>query len=141
MTVRHKALRLAWAHQQGYWTVDDWKHIAWTDESRLQLNRADGRVRVWRQPDEPMEPICQKGTVQAGGGSVMVWGMCSWGDMEPLLCLDATLTGDRYASILSDHLHTFMSIVPSDGLGEFQQDNATPPHVQNFYRVAPGALF
>ncbi|GBO21232.1 hypothetical protein AVEN_269371-1 [Araneus ventricosus] len=33
---------------------------------------------------------------------------------------------DRYVSILSDHLHLFMSIVHSDGLGQFQQDNTTP---------------
>ncbi|GBM55852.1 hypothetical protein AVEN_99384-1 [Araneus ventricosus] len=33
---------------------------------------------------------------------------------------------DRYLSILSDHLHSFMSIVHSDISGQFQQDNATP---------------
>ena len=123
MTARHKALRLAWDR---HWTVEDWKHVAWSDESRFQLLRADGRVRVWRQPHESMDPTCQQGTVQAGGGSVMVWGVCSWRDMGPLIRLDTTLTGDRYVSILSDHLHPFMSIVHSDGLGQFQQDNATP---------------
>ncbi|GFW50322.1 transposable element Tcb2 transposase [Trichonephila clavipes] len=56
----------------------------------------------------------------------MVWGVCSWHDMVPLIRLDMTLTGDRYISILSDQLHPFMSIVHSDGLGEFQQENATP---------------
>ncbi|GBN19849.1 hypothetical protein AVEN_114558-1 [Araneus ventricosus] len=50
------------------------------------------------------------------GASVMVWDVCSWRDMEPLIHLETTLTGDRY----------FMSIVHSDGLGKFQQDNATP---------------
>ncbi|GBM46233.1 hypothetical protein AVEN_224802-1 [Araneus ventricosus] len=46
--------------------------------------------------------------------------------MGPLIRLETTLTGDRYLSILSDHLHSFMSIVHSDGLGQFQHDNATP---------------
>ncbi|PRD23477.1 UNVERIFIED_CONTAM: hypothetical protein NCL1_46232 [Trichonephila clavipes] len=55
----------------------------------------------------------------------MVWGVCSWRDMGPLIRLDTTLTGDRYLNILSDHLHPFMFIVYSDGLGEFQQDHAT----------------
>ncbi|GFQ81078.1 transposable element Tcb2 transposase [Trichonephila clavata] len=64
--------------------------------------------------------------VQAGGASVNVWGVSSSSDMGPLICLDMILTGDRNVSILSDHLHSFMSIVHSDGLGEFQQDNATP---------------
>ncbi|GFW42448.1 transposable element tcb2 transposase [Trichonephila clavipes] len=45
--------------------------------------------------------------------------------MEPLIRLDMTLIYDRYISILSDHLYPFMSIVHSDELGEFQQDNAT----------------
>ncbi|GBM41298.1 hypothetical protein AVEN_202890-1 [Araneus ventricosus] len=56
----------------------------------------------------------------------MVWDVCSWRDMEPLIRLETTLTGGRYLSILSDHLHSFMSIAHSDGLGQFQQDNATP---------------
>ncbi|GFS90244.1 transposable element Tcb2 transposase [Trichonephila clavipes] len=47
------------------------KHIAWSDESGFQLNRADGHVRVWRQPNESMDPTWQQGTVQAGGGFVM----------------------------------------------------------------------
>ena len=46
LTAQHKVLRRAWARQHRYWTVDDWKHVAWSDESRFQLYRADGRVRV-----------------------------------------------------------------------------------------------
>ncbi|GBN62814.1 hypothetical protein AVEN_66310-1 [Araneus ventricosus] len=77
MTARHKALRLAWACQHRHWTVDDWKHVAWSDESRFQLYLPDGRGRVWIQPHESMDPACQQETVPAGGGSVMVWGVCS----------------------------------------------------------------
>ncbi|GBM64994.1 hypothetical protein AVEN_14085-1 [Araneus ventricosus] len=72
------------------------------------------------------DPVCQQETVQSGGASVMVWDVCSWRDMGPLIRLETTLTCDRYLSILPDHLHSFMSIVHSDGLGQFQQDNATP---------------
>ncbi|GBN33873.1 hypothetical protein AVEN_211818-1 [Araneus ventricosus] len=73
--------------------------------------------------------VRQQVTVRSGGASVMVWDMYSWRDMVPLIRLETTKTGDRYLSILSDHLHLFMSIVQSDGLGRFQQDNATTPHV------------
>ncbi|GBM50521.1 hypothetical protein AVEN_160743-1 [Araneus ventricosus] len=66
------------------------------------------------------------GTLQSVGASVMVWDVCSWRDMGPLIRLETTLKGDRYLSILSDRLHSFMSIVHSDGLGQFQQDNGTP---------------
>ncbi|GFX34394.1 HTH_Tnp_Tc3_1 domain-containing protein [Trichonephila clavipes] len=37
-----------------------------------------------------------------------------------------TLTSDRYVSVLSGLLHPFMSIVHSDELGGFQQNNVTP---------------
>ncbi|GFW47418.1 uncharacterized protein TNCV_4537081 [Trichonephila clavipes] len=61
------------------------------------------------------------GTLQAEGGSVMVWSVRSWRDMELLIRLDTTLTGDRYVSILSDHLHPLMSIVHSDNLESFSR--------------------
>ncbi|GBN58698.1 hypothetical protein AVEN_44631-1 [Araneus ventricosus] len=46
--------------------------------------------------------------------------------MGLLIRLETTLTDERYLSILSDHLHSFMYTVHSDGLGRFQKDNATP---------------
>ncbi|GFY03729.1 DDE_3 domain-containing protein [Trichonephila clavipes] len=55
----------------------------------------------------------------------MVWSVCSWRDMRPLIRLDTILTDDRYVSLLYDHLHLFMPIVHSEGLGELQQDNVT----------------
>ncbi|GBM27645.1 hypothetical protein AVEN_49951-1 [Araneus ventricosus] len=49
LTALHKALLLSWARQHYHWTVDDWKHVTWSDESRFQLYRTDTRVRIWRQ--------------------------------------------------------------------------------------------
>ncbi|GFV61096.1 uncharacterized protein TNCV_1972711 [Trichonephila clavipes] len=56
LTARHKALRLARDRQHRHWTVDDWKHVSWYEKSLFQLNRADGRVQVWRHPHESMDP-------------------------------------------------------------------------------------
>ncbi|GBM59825.1 hypothetical protein AVEN_10005-1, partial [Araneus ventricosus] len=58
------------------------------------------------------------------------WSLCNGMGRMPLACYGTSDTSrddsDRYLSILSDHLHSFMSTVHSDGLGQFQQDNATP---------------
>ncbi len=54
------------------WTIEDWKNIAWSDESRFLLRHSDGRVRIWRKEHERMDPSCLVSTVQAGGGGVMV---------------------------------------------------------------------
>ncbi|GBL84120.1 hypothetical protein AVEN_118539-1 [Araneus ventricosus] len=72
--------------------------------------------RVYREYQGPVQP----------GAFLMVWYVCKWRDMGPLIHLETTLTGDRYLSILPDYIHAFMSIVHSDGLGQFYQDNATP---------------
>ncbi|GBN23245.1 hypothetical protein AVEN_1016-1 [Araneus ventricosus] len=72
---------------------------------------------------EMLTMMCHQGTVQSGRASVTVWDVCSWRDMGPLIRLETILTGDMYLSFLSDHLYSFMSIVHSDGLGQFQQDN------------------
>ncbi|GBN97022.1 hypothetical protein AVEN_129150-1 [Araneus ventricosus] len=45
LTALHKALLLFWVRQHYHWTVDDWKHVTWSDESRFQLYRTDARVR------------------------------------------------------------------------------------------------
>ncbi|GBO34914.1 hypothetical protein AVEN_46787-1, partial [Araneus ventricosus] len=88
-----------------------------TDSLEVAKNLADGVTRIFSGSEE--NPgfgsgwVEAEGTVQSGGASVMVWDVCSWRDMEPLIRLETTLTGDRYLSILSDHLDSFMSI-PTD---------------------------
>lgn len=108
--------------QQLHWTVDEWKHVAW---SYCQLYHADGRVRLLSQPDESIGLACQQKNVQTDGASVMVWVGCSWTDMGPLIRLETNLTEYRYVAILSDHLRPFMPNVPSDGLRQFEQNNAS----------------
>ncbi len=104
---RKQRLRFAQAHQN--WTIEDWKNIAWSDESRFLLQPSDGRFRIWHKAHESMNPSCLVSTVQAGGG-VMV----SWHTLGPF----------AYLSIVADHVHPFMTTVyPSSG-GYFQQDNA-----------------
>ncbi|GFW11383.1 uncharacterized protein TNCV_3809031 [Trichonephila clavipes] len=134
LTARHKALRFAWTHQHRHLTVDDRKHVALSDESRFQLNRAVRRVRVWRQPHESMDLTCQQGTVQAGGGSVMVWGMRTGCDMGPPIRLELTLIGDLYLSI------PFMPIVHSDGVRNFSRTMLHSTHPEMLQRSSRSTL-
>ncbi|GFY13578.1 transposable element Tcb2 transposase [Trichonephila clavipes] len=46
---------------------EDWKRVAWSDESRFRLLNADGRLRIWCQAHEARDPACQVGTVQGHG--------------------------------------------------------------------------
>ncbi len=69
---RKRRLQFTQAHQN--WTIEDWKNVAWSDESRFLLRHSDDRVRIWHKEHESMDLSCLVSTVQAGCGGEMVWG-------------------------------------------------------------------
>ncbi|GFV65793.1 HTH_Tnp_Tc3_2 domain-containing protein [Trichonephila clavipes] len=71
LNTHHRAARLAWVREHRDWSIEDWKRVAWSGESRFRLLNADGRLRIWRQVHEALNPACQVGTVQEHGGSIM----------------------------------------------------------------------
>ncbi len=82
---RKSRLQFTQAHQN--WIIEDWKKVAWSDESQFLLQHSDGRVRIWCKQHESMpawtidtrqDGSCLVSMVQAGDGGVMVWGICSW---------------------------------------------------------------
>ncbi len=73
---RTRRIQFAQAHQN--WTIEDWKNVAWSDESQFLLRHSDGRVRILHKKHESMDPSCLVSTVQAGGGGAMVWGIFFW---------------------------------------------------------------
>ncbi len=106
---RKQRLKCAQIHQN--WTIEDWKNIAWSDESRFLLQHSDGRVRICCKEHESMDPSCLVTMVQAGGGSLMVWGIFSWHTLGPLVPIKHCLNTTVYLSIVADHVHPFMTTV------------------------------
>ncbi len=104
-----RRLQFTQAHQ--HWTIEDWKNVAWSDESRFLWRHSDGRVRIWRKDHESMDPSCLVSTIQAAGGGVMVWGIFSWHTLGPLVPIEHRLYATAYLSIVADHVHPFMTTV------------------------------
>lgn len=124
LSAKNRKLRLQFAQAHRNWTREDWKNVAWSDESRFLLRHSDGRVRIWRQQHESMHPSCLVSTVQAGGGGVMVWGIFSWHSLGPLVPIEHRCNATAYLSIVADHVHPFMTTMYPTSDGYFQQDNA-----------------
>ncbi len=118
---RKQGLQFAQNHQN--WTIEDWKNVAWSDESRF-MRHSDGRVRIWHKEHESMDPSCLVSMVQTGGGGVMVWGIFSWHTLGPLVPIEHRLNTTDYLSIVADHVLTFMTTVYPSSDEYFQQDNA-----------------
>ncbi|GFX67639.1 transposase domain containing protein [Trichonephila clavipes] len=81
LTKRHHQLRLRWAREHRDWSIDQWERVAWSDESLIFINHANGRVRIHRLLGEQLLPQCTVGDTQAGGGDIMLWGTFSWGPL------------------------------------------------------------
>ncbi len=105
-----RRLQFTQTHQK--LTIEDWKNVAWSDESRFLLQHSDDRVRIWRKEHESMYPSCLVSTVQAGGGGgVMGWGIFSWHTLGPLGPIQHCLNTTAYLSIVAGHVHPFMTTV------------------------------
>ncbi len=42
---RTRRIQFTQTHQN--WTIEDWRNVAWSDESRFLLRHSDGRVIIW----------------------------------------------------------------------------------------------
>ena len=105
-----------------HWRVQ-WKRTIWSDESRFLLYPVDGRRLVWRLPGERWNDQFVIKALQAGGGSVYVWGAIWTGDRSQLICLQGDVNAIKYC----DLLHGFFATALLPAHFKFQQDNA-PAH-------------
>ncbi|GBN57043.1 hypothetical protein AVEN_7045-1 [Araneus ventricosus] len=88
------------------WTIDEWKRVAWSDESRFLIHHVDGRVRVRRLPVEQLLPSCTAGHTQACGGGIMLWGtFFSCAILGPVVGVEQTMKAANYLNIIADQLH------------------------------------
>lgn len=129
LTVRHRQQRLQWCLQHRHWLQRDWQRVLFTDESRYCIDRADGRVRVWRRRGERLADVCIRENDRWGGAHVMVWAGISHRHRTQLVFLEipgrgAGLTAQGYIDqVLRPVVLPFMQ--GREGF-QLQQDNARP---------------
>ncbi len=103
LSAKNRKRRLQFAQAYQNCTIEDWKNVAWSDESRFLLRHSDGRVRIRHKEHESMDTYCLVSTVQAGGGA-LVWGIFSWHTLGPLIPIEHCLNATVYLSIVTDHV-------------------------------------
>jgi transposase len=71
----HRLECLKFARYHENWTVEDWKRILWSDETKINRIGSDGQVYTWKKKEEPLSDRTTTPTVKHGGGNnLMVWG-------------------------------------------------------------------
>ncbi|XP_048251450.1 uncharacterized protein LOC125379242 [Haliotis rufescens] len=101
----------------------NWRGVLFGDESRCQLFKSDGRVRIYRRRGEWTACCCVQEVEPYGGGSVMVRGGICGDQKTDLVIIDGNLTARRYMDEVL--LPVKLPFLQRHPWTLFQQDNAT----------------
>lgn len=125
----HRQRRLKFARDHENWTVEDWKRVLWSDETKINRIGSDGRVVVWKRRGEPPSDRTTTPTVKHGGGNnLMVWGCMGWNGVGKLVEVEGIMDARQYCDILDEGVvESFEKLDMEEGERYFQQDN-DPKH-------------
>lgn len=132
ISAKNRKARLEFAHRHLNWTVQQWKSVLWSDESKFSLFGSDGMAYVRRPKCSRYLQKYQLPTVKHGGGSVMVWGAFSAKGVSPLHRIEGIMDRHKYIGILQNVMHPFARVSIGRGF-IFQQDN-DPKHASRDVR-------
>ena len=115
-------LHFAECHKE--WTLEDWKKILWSDETKINRIGSDERKYVWKDAGEGLSERTVEGTLKFGGGNVMLWGCMGWDGVEYSTRIEGRMDAELYVSILDNELMQSLEYYRIDPRNIiFQQDN------------------
>lgn len=107
--------------------MTEWKRVIWSDETKINFFKSDGKSWVWRYANEEYEDEVTIKTVKNGGGSMMLWGcMCASG-VGSLAEIKGKMDALKYLVLLQENLLPSAQKLGLVGNFIFQQDN-DPKH-------------
>jgi transposase len=131
---KHRRQRMDFAILHKDWTVEDWKRVIWSDETKINRLGSDGQEWVWKQPAEVVADRHIQSTMKFGGGSLMVWGCMTAQGVGYMCRIDGRMNAELYTDILEDELRQTIDYCEMGGSKfYFQQDN-DPKHTSNAAR-------
>jgi transposase len=128
LSVENVKARFSFAERHKDWTIDDWKRVIWSDESRINRFCSDGRSWYWARDGVSQQEGHVKQKMKYGGGSIMIWGCMTWYGTGYMCKIEGRMDQHLYKSILEDELMKtieYYQLDPSRCI--FQQDN-DPKH-------------
>ena len=82
-----KAARLKFAKEHISWGLKEWRRVLFTDEMSMQTGPNQGKIYVWRYPEEEYLEDCCDATVIPGFEKVKVWDGMRYGELSELVIM------------------------------------------------------
>ncbi|KAI5726267.1 hypothetical protein M8J77_026155 [Diaphorina citri] len=95
-----------------HWSEEDWMKVVWSDESKINRYRTDGRSWSWKRQGESLQPRDYIQTIKHNGGNIKVWGCFSANGVGPIFKIDGIMDKNMYLSILKDKLAETIDFMP-----------------------------
>lgn len=124
LTKLQKKKRLIFALARRNWTIDQWRSIIWSDESKFEVTVGDERKKVIRNKGEAFHTDCLKRKVKFPA-SLMIWGCMSAQGVGRLQFIDGTVNATGYQEILKTSLLPSIPSLKHENKYVFQQDGAS----------------
>jgi transposase len=130
ISIKNMKKRVAWAKYHLDWTIEDWMHVVWSDESPFEI-RSSARFKCWIRKGERPPRECIKQTVKHEK-KIMVWGCFAGHGVGQLHRINGIMDKHVYLNILETVAKpSCEELFPADDEGDhdymFQEDN-DPKH-------------
>lgn len=109
LKMKQKGARRRFTIKYREWTLEDWKRVVFSDESKFNRICSDGMQYFWDDRPEPLSPRKVAGTVKFGGGNVKVWSCFSWYGPGYIVMVDDTMDAELYKKILQEDLQASLN--------------------------------
>ena len=123
----NKKKRLSWCHEKRRWTIEQWKKVIFSDESKVVIGK-DQRIQIWRKNGEGWRPDLY-GPKKSSSVvyEVMILGCICWSGVGTVTKVEGNIDAQKYIEVLDESLRPVLirHFPRNDYL--FQDDNA-PVH-------------
>lgn len=113
--------RLAFAKAHLDWTVDDWRRVIWSDETRVSIFGSDGRYYSWKRTEDKLQ-------AKHGGRGLMIWACITYDGPGFMTKIDNTLDKELYKLILQEELQQSIDWYGYDARKIIFQHDNDPKH-------------
>ena len=128
LSVAHRKARVDFAKTYVSWTVEDWKRVIFSDETKVNIYGSDGNRYCWKQRGSELNQNHVIPTVKFGGGSIMVWSCFSFHGVGYEKLILGTMNSDLYISILEDEYLATLEFYNLDASETYFQHDNDPKH-------------
>ncbi|KAL1915822.1 uncharacterized protein VTP21DRAFT_6210 [Calcarisporiella thermophila] len=128
LSAAHRRRPLEFARKHINWTVEDWKRVMFSDETKLTFTNLTGKQYYYKRKGEPLRSRHIQPTMKQTGNGVMAWSCVTDHGVGNLHRIDGALNAALYFTILSeDYLGSLKHYGINKSRVIFQHDN-DPKH-------------